>query len=1117
MGGIARFIIGRSGSGKTHHVFGEIVSRVESDPIGPPIFLIVPDQAQLLFERQIAAVLPGRVNARVHVAGFTGFGQAILEDAGRRSVLDISPAGRRMLLARLLQRDDLKLELLAARGSALGAVDAIDEALAELESSGRDLDQLEASLDVFDPADTSTRKLRELITVARAYGNSLGTGRLDPHRRQREVLSAIRESPAIRSAAIFVDAIHTFRPIERAMLAEAAAAGADVSITLLLDPTHPVVANHSPRIVDEDPFRRTADALRRLREAFAAVAVETAPPLLLTKNHRHRSPELRAIESHFTIDDSTPTLDHSIELQVAPDIAAEANAVARQIVDLARSGVRFRDIVVLARDLSPYAAEMESAFAAHRIPFFLDRPRPASNHPLFQAVSALLELAGDSPRGDALITLIKTGLAGFDRPAADAAEIHLLSTGLDSLSILREPAWNHAVLAESIEHDSATVAAVVRAAALLRHTLRDLRSAKRATAAEFVSRLRAAIRALGMFDRVAQWSTAAAVSDHLSEAAEYRQASTDLEDLLDEMSTLLGDDPLDFNSFSQLLCDGIRRFEFAIVPPTLDQVIVGGVDRTRVGPVRFAFVLGLSDGVFPKRIQSASILRDIERTRLDSAGIELTPDTRRRQFDELLLGYIALTTPSETLFLSRCEAGDEGVVDESSLVRRIESIVRVERRPIEPDSADAIATPSQLIESTMRACIDADSLKPPFDVMYGWLHSPASLKSGAFDLARKAWRSLSTTNDARLPRDLVSLAFADPFETSVSRLESFAACPFQHFATHILRLRERPRPEVDQAEYGSAFHEIFESLGTDWPIHRNDAARKQFTARAKQLVASVGTTRPQLLALSDPRRTLVLDRMQAEVRMLIDQQQAALEPSGLQPAAVELQFGTDAQAPIELLTPGGRRLRLRGRIDRVDLAGSLAAIIDYKSKATGLNYQRLALGLSLQLISYPIALRHAGEPLLARAVQPIAALLVGRPSPSERIDHPSNTRSAGSARGVVNGDFIEQVRAFYPKKTHSISEKKIKDGEPLGGDLLRADVFDAVIAFAESLLGELADEIVDGDIRVRPYYINGKTPCGFCPARCVCRFDKLINDYEIHAPVSNAVALKQIIERGSKQ
>ena len=70
-----RFIIGRAGSGKTHHCFEQIVQSLRADPLGAPIWWILPRQATFMAQRELAraGVGPAEAEARFiveHVSGY---------------------------------------------------------------------------------------------------------------------------------------------------------------------------------------------------------------------------------------------------------------------------------------------------------------------------------------------------------------------------------------------------------------------------------------------------------------------------------------------------------------------------------------------------------------------------------------------------------------------------------------------------------------------------------------------------------------------------------------------------------------------------------------------------------------------------------------------------------------------------------------------------------------------------------------------------------------------------------------------------------------------------------------------------------------------------------------
>src|SRR5258706_1150886 len=93
---------GRAGSGKTRRCFEGVVAALRADPLGPPVYWIVPKQATFMTERQLtcASGLGGFCRARV--LSFDALGEGILEDPGAAAIPQQTALGRQMVLSDLL-------------------------------------------------------------------------------------------------------------------------------------------------------------------------------------------------------------------------------------------------------------------------------------------------------------------------------------------------------------------------------------------------------------------------------------------------------------------------------------------------------------------------------------------------------------------------------------------------------------------------------------------------------------------------------------------------------------------------------------------------------------------------------------------------------------------------------------------------------------------------------------------------------------------------------------------------------------------------------------------------------------------------------------------------------
>ncbi len=296
---------------------------------------------------------------------------------------------------------------------------------------------------------------------------------------------------------------------------------------------------------------------------------------------------------------------------------------------------------------------------------------------------------------------------------------------------------------------------------------------------------------------------------------------------------------------------------------------------------------------------------------------------------------------------------------------------------------------------------------------------------------------------------------------SVTQLESYGSCPFRFYAEKVLRLRIPPVVEdgITPAERGALLHEILFQFYVE--------------RRAKKL--------PTMAECTDEEFSSAIDRMREIARTRLDAVMTddalweaekhlylgAAERKGVlsdflhlertqaydtRPAFFELAFGTRAGGrksmdPL-LMIPEPLRVgevRLRGKIDRLDMGNGAAKIIDYKTGSTLMSRDELELGMSLQLPVYLYAVERlfAGE--TRDQVQAAAGVTVRlRPPVREEIGL-ANRKFGGLAfdaasrsRGIVSDnaelqEIIARAVVFVNDYVDSIAKGKfpIEPKKPL--------------------------------------------------------------------------------------
>jgi ATP-dependent helicase/nuclease subunit B len=1128
-----QFILGRAGTGKTQWCFDRILQAIRNQPLGPAIYWIVPRQATFLAERQLACGggLGGYFRARI--LDFQDLATQILAECGGTAVPEITARGRRMILSHLLRQLQDQLQFFGSVAHQPGVAAELDSTFSELERSGQEVaaigQQLHQASAALNPA--LGAKIHDLCLIYSRYTQFLGQDRLDPNRRQADALAAIGRCKSLRECDVFIDSFHDFTGSERRVIASLAKVCRSVCVTLTIDAQSPCIAHPEHNLLDTSLFFRGEQAYRRLIRFLRDDGVNVEPPILLREPRRFHAPNLIKLERAF-LSSVGPAGQRqgklaaeppAIQLIEAPDRRAEVDAAARWIRLLTIGGLRYRDIAVLMRAQEDYHQLIESSFREHNIPFFVDRRRSASHHPLLRLIRAALSVAISKYGHEPMMAVIKTSLVGLNDAETDALENYVLRHGIHHGTWTTNRPWTgRPRQSEESGENLAPMPDADRIDALRRRLVERLCPFEQAVNAS--PRLSVKVLASAIFrlledfqcrQQIVQWMDRAAEMHRLEERDEHEQVWDELVKLFDELVDLFGDEPISLKDFSTLLDAALEGFDLALTPPTVDQVLVGTVDRTRTPAVKACAVLGLNEGQFPRASREGSVFTDSDRSALGKSNIDLDPDTARRLLDENFLGYVALTRASDRLLLTRSVSDEDArPTPASPLWQRVVDAVpdaAIGHPPREQDlPPQFIATPRQLVCGLMRWVRD-EAPDPEWEPVYQWLAKrPPS--DDAIDIARyRAWSALSYDNHATLDPQRAGALFRSPLNATARQLETFRMCPYQHFARYGLQLIPRERRQVTGADLSRIYHDVLDRLiqdliasKQDWKtLDDADAARQ-----ISQLTAQLGRQLRDELMLSTARNRYLLGHVEKTLALVASAQKAAGQLGEFRPAFTNIRFGPAKGAagpPLPALsihTPDGNDVLIRGKIDRIDLLpDGRACVVDYRLNLDRLDATSMFHGLSLQLLSCLLVLEKNGGHLTPRGkLTPAAAFCIQllrkvcsgdpqkAPSPDDPAFHllikPRGIFDLGVANKLDNslGDGYSQVIQLFLKKDGSI-------GRPNDSDAAAAEEFAALLGHVEGRIAKFADEIISGRIDIRPYRMGKTTPCSSCEFRPLCRLE----------------------------
>ncbi len=1161
-----RFVIGRAGSGKTSLCKNELRKRLKENPVGNPLIYLVPDQMTFQTEYDLITTpgLGGMI--RMQVFSFTRLAWRVLQETGGISRYHISTLGLNMMIRRILEsrRKDLKVFEKAAEKN--GFIEQLEEMMAEFKRycvTPADLEQKRRELDAGGNAEAGTESLKEKLhdfqLVYEDLERSLSGRYVDSEDYLRLLAEKIADSEFIRNAEIYIDGFYSFTPQEELVLGALFQHARRVTISLTLDREY----EHPPH--ELNLYRMTGDTFMKLRELAGSLGAELEKTVVLDgKPPRYeKAPSLEHLERYYDVRPAQQIESAGdILLAAAVNRRAEVEGVAREVLKLVREkGYRFRDIGIFVRNMGDYQKLMETIFGDYEIPYFIDQKQTMLNHPLFELIRSSLDVIHTNWRYDPVFRCVKTDLffpleshiEGL-REQMDQLENYVLARGIQGRRWKQEEPWTYRRIYSLEDTDTVQTdkekevqARINRLRRLIAAPLASFEEGmKRAkTGREYAEALYHYLSGIRVPEKIEKLRDTAAENGNLSLARQHDQVWDEFMDLLDQVVEIAGDDELTFDMFMKMIGTGLESMKFALVPPSLDQVLAGTLDRTRFGDVKVSFILGVNEGVLPAVPKEDDVISDEERQLLLDSGVQLAPGSREQLLDENFLIYLALTSPSERLWVSWPLADEEGKsLNPSVLIKRIKSLYSsLDEKLIFNDPAEVteqeqldFVTTGKKTLSYLAAQLQAWKRGYPVSPLWIDVLNEFITSEQWSDKARTVLSSLFYKNEAKkLDPSVSKELYGERIQASVSRMEQFNSCAFSQFASHGLKLKERQIFKLEAPDIGQLFHgalkrmsELLQEHGLEW----NELTSKQCEQFSVQAIDELAPHLQGEILLSSNRHNYIKRKLQQVVAKASGAMSEHAKSSGFVPVGLEVPFGTGHDLPaITFKLPNGTEMELVGRIDRVDKAesskGVLLRVVDYKSSEKALNLAEVYFGLALQMLTYlDIVLTHSDKWLGSEA-------------------HPAGVLYFHVHNPMINSDYRlpddaidrELFRQFKMKGLLVADEEAIKlmdnsldsghsDVVPAGlkkaggfysnSSVASDEEFDHLRNHVRELIKKVGTDITDGVIDIAPYKMKDRTPCTFCSYKSFCQFDNSLeeNDYRLLKPEKDQIVLDKMRKKG---
>jgi len=1111
----ARFLLGPAGSGKTFRCLAEVRAALSNNPDGNPLIFLAPKQATFQLERQLLADPSLNGYARLQIFSFERLAQFILDRLNIAPPKLLSDEGRVMVLRALLMRhaDELKLFRQSARRS--GFAKELSRLLNEFQQHQFTPAKLRALAQRENLRRELRDKLHDLALLHEAYANWLAEHDLqDSNHLLDFATDALRSKPKTQNPkpkieTLWLDGFAEMTPQELDLLAATIPFCENATLAFCLDESD---AKENSRLSIWNIVGKSFQQCRQRIENLPDCKIEVEIlPRDLKKSRFAGNPALQNLEMRWQSSADETSALHSIRLAACANPEAEAVFAAREILKFVRAGNRFRDCAVIVRNLENYHKPLAREFRRYGIPFFLDRRESVAHHPLAELTrSALRTVAFDWQQND-LFAALKAGFFLAEETDIDRLENAALEFGWRGKK-WREPLHDESLerlrrkILPSFENLSAQLAKLnfKPNGKQLSEMLRDLWSD------------------LKVEQQLQNWSDADSTIQRFNDSRGIH--TTVLEQMnswLENLELAFPREQLSLRDWLPILEAGLANLTVGVIPPVLDEVLVGAIDRARNPDLKFALVIGVNETIFPAAPKSPVILTSADRDELESQKIALGPNLYEQISRERFYGYIACTRASEKLAVTFSRQDTAGkMLNPSPFIAHLQNVfpaLEIEEFQNEIELSDA--------EHANEIAPLIFGIQNPESRIQNWQEL---FQIPALATLNESLRQLREPNPAEnLSPPFAEKLYGSTLRTSVSRLEEFAACPFRFFVRSGLRADERKVFELDARERGSFQHDVLKKFHDDL-MSEGKRWRDLTPAEAREWIGTIA------VELSENYRGGLLSetaqsRFAARAMTESLQDFAAVSVAWLRgqnefdPVAAELDFGTkeSPQTAWEIDLDGGKKLALKGRIDRADLwrdenGNALAVVLDYKSSQKKLDALFVEHGIQLQLLAYLSVLRHWKNPQEFFGVNrliPAGVFYVnlrgeykGGGSREEILaDADESRRKAYRHVGRFDAgilDKLDRIGAADQFNYRRNSDGSLRKGS---AEALPRVEFEKLMDGVETQLRAMGEKIFSGAAQVDPYRKGKQTPCEFCDYQAACRIDKWTHQYRVLRAASKEI------------
>lgn len=896
-----------------------------------------------------------------------------------------------------------------------------------------------------------------------------------------------------------------------------------------------------------DFFYRSANTYRQLHEFAKNQQV-------ITRNYfadtLRISSDLATLEDYWLqssgvgqIASSSFDNKNAVQIWKATDKQTEVSAVSTYIRKMvAQQGYRYKDFLIVARNLSEYGSFIESFMENNEVPYFIDLQKKMANHPFKRMIDLLFTMHDRGMQESDVISLLRTELlipAQFQddinafRQAVDFTENYALANGITKRGWLGPNFKPEAKLNPEVDQVTINEYQVINQ---IKDLIKELETQldkflnKASDSTTSATHLYEFLENNGVFSVLLKWQKQATDEKNLALANQPEQIISLFNQILDEYVTVFGDKEFDSQDFISILDAAFESGTYSQIPSTLDAVSISEIGMIQPNDRKITFILGATTANMPGATVSNNLVTDDERGFLNdnlSDGKFLKEPDEIVNNSEPFLHDITFTTCTDHLIFTYPNLSDDSKKQEmSSYVKRIQEHfdLTIEDKLANPVTEDQ--DPNHVLEyvgskaSTLNYLIRVSraALDKKTELPDAWTYVKNLLIKKEPQTTDFALGSLEYQNK---PHDLsietVDALYGKNINVSISQLETFYKNEYEYFLKYGLRLHPRQLFEITPAQTGSIFHAVLDALVK----YLNTNSKKLTEFDDSEIENLVNDLYQEQLELSEnkifrssDRMLYISDKLKSTLVQLIKNMKLQYKRNGFSPRSSEVTFGRiDNKEDMPGLTyriPGDHLINVRGKIDRIDEMSlddlAYLTIVDYKSGNKTFDFSQFLDGITMQMPTY---IQSVSDNLDifnqdGQTVKIGGALYEHIVNPFIRLTKTSTTlqqqiMSKFQLNGILlnDEDLLDNfdLKARTKKNTRSASSPVVSFGKD---NVISDDDLFKILNYNRHLIKNAGEQIYSGKLNLNPFRYGQMSALQYSDFKSIFEFDAMLPENEYH-------------------